>query len=83
MASSDQVVVRLDADAEGLHKAAAMALNVYRDGVRQEFAREVAATLTAMRPRQVDGADVRVMDDTLQMAVRTVLRLAGLPEPEV
>ncbi|MGI5161430.1 hypothetical protein [Microbispora sp. CA-102843] len=63
-----------------LEEVVAEAVAEHRGCVRQEFGAELAATFTAMRPRAIDGQGERVMDDTLQMVVRTIRRLAGLSE---
>ncbi|MEV7805053.1 hypothetical protein AB0O28_19090 [Microbispora sp. NPDC088329] len=80
MASTEAVNVRPSGSTRDLEEAVAEAVASHRDCVRQEFARELAATFTAMRPRSVDSPGERVMDETLQMVSRTILRLAGLPE---
>ncbi|MEU8278190.1 hypothetical protein ACFYOK_37515 [Microbispora bryophytorum] len=80
MASSERVVAHVTGSTRHLEEAVAEVVAGHRDCVRQEFARELAGVFAAMRPRSVNGPGERVMDDTLQMASRTILRLAGLPE---
>ncbi|MBP2704455.1 hypothetical protein JOL79_11580 [Microbispora sp. RL4-1S] len=73
MASSEALAVRLTGTARHLEEVVA-------EAARAEFAAELAATFDAMRPRTIEGAAERVMDETLQMVSRTIRRLAGVPE---